>query len=280
MEYGFLAIYWRDMIKFTRSKAMIFLSLLQPVLWLVFYGISMTSNLGFFFPTDTAAPAGMVTANYMTFITSGVIGMTVLFTSLYSGQNLQFDRQYGLMKEIVVSPMSRSQILIGTTLSGVTKCLIQTAIIILFGYVVGARFFAGFSVWGIIISSFGLLLFAALFSTGFLLVSNLMGLKVSNHDLSQALMALLTLPLFFASNALYPVDTLPSVIKLITYVNPLTYFINGVRYLTIGPEFFSFGQTYSIGFQGFMLSVVVLSAFTVVMFLIANFTIKNLKDFV
>jgi ABC-2 type transport system permease protein len=280
MDRGFLAIYWRDMIKFTRSKAMIFLSLLQPVLWLVFYGISMSSNLGMFFPQDTIAPPGVVTANYMTFITSGVIGMTILFTCLYSGQNLQFDRQYGLMKEIVVSPMPRSQILIGTTLSGITKCLIQTAIIILFGYVVGARFFAGFSVWSIIVSAFGLLLFAVLFSAGLMFLSNMIGLKVSNHDVSQAIMALLTLPLFFASNALYPVEALPSIIKTLCYVNPLTYFINGVRYLTIGPEFFSFGYSYSIGLQGFLVSVAALGAFTVIMFIIASFTIKNLRDFV
>jgi ABC-2 type transport system permease protein len=280
MERGFLAIYWRDMIKFTRSKATIFLSLLQPVLWLVFYGISMSSNLNTFFLNDSIAPSGVVTANYMTFITSGVIGMTILFTSLYSGQNLQFDRQYGLMKEIVVSPMSRSQILIGTTLSGVTKCLIQTAIIVLFGYVVGARFFAGFSVWSIIVSAFGLFLFAALFSTGLMLLSTIIGLKVSNHDVSQAIMALLTLPLFFASNALYPVEALPAVIKSICYVNPLTYFINGVRYLTIGPEIYSFGYTYSIGLQGFLLSVGALVVFTVILFIISNVVIKNLRDFV
>lgn len=280
MNRGFLAIYWRDMIKFTRSKAMIFLSLLQPVLWLAFYGISMSSNLSMFFPQETIAPPGTVTANYMTFITSGVIGMTILFTCLYSGQNLQFDRQYGLMKEIVVSPMPRSQILIGTTLSGVTKCLIQTAIIILFGYVVGARFFAGFSVWSTIVSAFGLLLFAAMFSTGLMFLSNMIGLKVSNHDVSQALMALLTLPLFFASNALYPVEALPSVIKTLCLINPLTYFINGVRYFTIGPEFFSFGYFYSIGFEGLLIATAVLGVFTSVMFLVASFTIKNLRDFV
>ena len=129
MPLGFTAIYWRDMIKFARSKAMIFLSLLQPVLWLVFYGISMSNNTGLFFAGTSVAPPDAITVSYMTFITSGVIGMTILFTCLYSGQNLQFDKQYGLMKTIVVSPMPRSQILIGTTLSGITNCLINRKLI-------------------------------------------------------------------------------------------------------------------------------------------------------
>jgi ABC-2 type transport system permease protein len=215
----------------------------------------------------------------MTFITSGVIGMTILFTCLYSGQNLQFDKQYGLMKEIVVSPMPRSQILIGTTLSGITKCLIQTAIIILFGYVVGARFFVGFPFSSIIASALGLLLFSALFSAGLMFLSNMIGLKVNNHDVSQAVMALLTLPLFFASNALYPTESLPYAIKLLCYVNPLTYFINGVRYLTIGSDFYSFGFNYSIGLEGLLTSIAVLSIFASIMFVVALYVIKNVRDF-
>lgn len=279
MEQGFISIYWRDMIKFSRSRATIFLSLLQPILWLIFYGISMSSNINLFFSGNSEAPPGAVIVNYMTFITSGVIGMTILFTCLYSGQNLQFDKQYGLMKEIVVSPMPRSQILIGTTLSGITKCLIQTLIIISFSFVLGARFFAGFSPQNILLSIFGLLLFSVLFSAGLMFLSNMVGLKVNNHDVSQAIMALLTLPLFFASNALYPLEFMPNELKLLCTVNPLTYFINGVRYFTIGEEFYSFGFHYSIGSYGLLLSVVLLMIFMFVMFILAMKIIKNIRDF-
>jgi len=142
MEKGFVAIYWRDMIKFFRSKALLFATLIQPVLWLVLYGVSMTSNINIFFASGQN-PAGAVSVSYMTFMGAGVVGMTILFTCLYAGQNVQFDKQYGLMKEIVVSPMPRSQILLGVTLGGITKALIQTAIVILFGYVLGIQFFFG-----------------------------------------------------------------------------------------------------------------------------------------
>ena len=104
--------------------------------WLVLYGISMSSNINIFFPSGSN-PSGVVSVNYMTFMAAGVVGMTILFTCLYAGQNVQFDKQYGLMKLIVVSPMPRSQILLGVTLGGITKALIQTTIVIAFGYVLG-----------------------------------------------------------------------------------------------------------------------------------------------
>jgi ABC-2 type transport system permease protein len=278
MERGFIAIYQRDMIKFFRSKAALFLSLIQPVLWLVFYGLSMSSNMSLFF-TGASSSSAVVNVNYMTFITSGVVGMTVLFTCLYSAQNLQFDKQYGLMKQIVVSPLPRSQILIGSTLSGITKCLIQTAIILLFGFVLGARFFAGFSVSFILVSICGFLLFSLLFSSGLMFLANSIGLKVTNHDVSQAIMVLLTLPLFFASNALYPLESLPPVMKIICYANPLTYFINGVRYFTIGPDFYAFGLHYSLSLNDLLLSACGLAVFVFVMFLVAVKSFKGVADF-
>jgi ABC-2 type transport system permease protein len=175
--------------------------------------------------------------------------------------------------------MPRSQILIGTTLSGITKCLIQTIIILLFGYVLGAHFFAGFSASNIIASVFGLLLFSLLFSSGLLFLSNAIALKVTNHDVSQAIMVLLTLPLFFASNALYPLESLPYALKLLCYVNPLTYFTNGVRFFTIGPNFYAFGFNYSIGLDGLLLSIGFLFVFTVFTFCVAFRVFKNVADF-
>jgi ABC-2 type transport system permease protein len=278
MERGFLAIYWRDMVKFFRSKAMLFLSLIQPALWLLFYGLSMSSNFNFLYPAGSSSP-GVANVDYMTFITSGVIGMTILFTCLYAGQNIMFDKQYELMKQIVVSPMPRSQILIGTTLSGITKCLIQTAIILLFGFILGARFFAGFSISGILASVGGLLLFAVLFSAGLMFLSTSIGLKVTDHNVNQALMVLLTLPLFFASNALYPLETLPSVMKILCSINPLTHFINGVRYFTIGPEFYAFGFNYSLGIEGLFVAFGFLALFVLVMFFFAVKIFRSVVDF-
>lgn len=268
METGFFAIYWRDMIKFFRNRALLFSALIQPILWLVLYGISMSSNINVFFPSGSDS-SGAVSVSYMTFMTAGVVGMTILFTCLYSGQNVQFDKQYGLMKEIVVSPLPRSQILIGVTLGGITKALIQAAIVILFGYVLGIQFFFGLTVTAALVAIGGVMLFSVVFSMGLMFLSSAIAMKVRDHNVSQAIITLLTLPLFFASNALYPLNSLPTVLNVIAQLNPLTHFINGIRYFGISPEFTSFGILYATSITDILLSLGFLVGFCIVMFVLA-----------
>jgi ABC-2 type transport system permease protein len=268
MEKGFIAIYWRDMLKFCRNRALLFSALIQPVLWLILYGVSMTSNINIFY-SNSVAPTGALSITYMTFMTAGVVGMTILFTCLYAGQNIQFDKQYGLMKEIVVSPISRSQILLGETLSGITKALIQAAIVIAFGYVLGIQFFYGLTLTGALAAIGGVLLFAVIFSTGLMFLSSAIAMRVRDHNVSQAIITLLTLPLFFASNALYPLDSLPTVLKAAAFLNPLTHFINGIRYFGISPNFYSFGIHYTTSLNELLISLGFLGGFCIVMFMLA-----------
>lgn len=278
MEKGFIAIYWRDMIKFFRNRALLFSALIQPVLWLVLYGISMTSNINIFF-AHGSNPPGAVSVSYMTFMAAGVVGMTILFTCLYAGQNVQFDKQYGLMKEIVVSPMPRSQILLGVTLGGITKALIQTAIVILFGYVLGIQFFFGLTTVGTLTAIAGVLMFAVLFSMSLMFLSSAIAMKVRDHNVSQAIITLLTLPLFFASNALYPLDSLPTALKVAAYLNPLTHFINGMRYFGIGSNFYSFGMHSTISLNELLISLAFLAGFAVIMFLAAIRAFETTTEF-
>jgi ABC-2 type transport system permease protein len=270
MGTEFLAIYWRDMIKFKRSSAMVFASLIQPALWLALYGLSMSSNF------DSMA-SGVSSVNYMTFIAGGIIAMTVLFTCLYAGVSLQIDKQFGLLKEMVASPMKRTHILSGLTLSGVTKSLLQTFIIVLFGLVLGVQFFKSFEIVNIITSIFGIVLFVGLFALGLMFLASLIALKIREHAGVQAVITLLTLPLFFASNALYPLESLPAVISAIAYLNPLTYFINGIRYFSIGSDFTALGVQYSIGVGDVLVSFAFLAGFSVVMYLLALRAVKNAK---
>jgi len=268
MDKGFMAIYWRDMVKFFRTKALLFSVLIQPVLWLVLYGISMSSNINIFFPSSSN-PTGVASVSYITFMTAGVVGMTILFTCLYAGQNVQFDKQYGLMKEIVVSPLPRSQILLGVTLGGITKSLIQATIVILFGYLLGVQFFFGLSAMGVLVAVGGVMLFAVLFSMGLMFLSSAIAMKVRDHNVSQAVITLLTLPLFFASNALYPSNSLPGVLKIFAYLNPLSHFISGMRYFGIGSDFYSFGIQYATSTNSLLISLGFLAAFAAVMFVLA-----------
>ena len=276
MRTEFLTIFWRDMLKFFRSRAMLFTSLIQPALWLASMGLSMSSNFDLIVPS-IPSQQGVVSVNYLTFMAAGVISMTILFTCLYSGISLQFDKQFGLMKEMVASPMPRSHILLGISLSGITKSLIQTIIIIVFGFILGVRFFEGFTIVRTIFSILGILLFVVLFAMGLLFLSSMIAMKLESHEGVQGVITLLTLPLFFASNALYPIDSLPLVIKMISYVNPLSYFINGIRYFSLGSNFYSFGTYYTYGTYDMLLSLAFLLGFNIIMYLLAIRTFKKAK---
>ncbi|NLE04108.1 MAG: ABC transporter permease, partial [Crenarchaeota archaeon] len=93
------------------------------------------------------------------------------------------------------------------------------------------------------------------------------------------LITLLTLPLFFASNALYPINALPDAMKVLSYLNPLTYFINGIRFFGIGSEFYSFGINYSITLTELIFSFGILSLFSICMFFVSVKSFKSVSDF-
>jgi ABC-2 type transport system permease protein len=178
---------------------------------------------------------------------------------------------------MIASPMPRSHILTGITLSGVTKSLIQTLLIVVFGFILGVRFFEGFTATNIVISTLGIISFVILFAMGLMFLSSLIAMKIQSHEGVQAVITLLTLPLFFTSNALYPIDSLPLAIKIISYLNPLTYFINGIRYFGIGSDFYSLGTYYSYGTNEVLLSLAFLIGFNIVMYLTVARIFKKAK---
>jgi ABC-2 type transport system permease protein len=276
MGVEFLAIYWRDMKKFFRTTEMLFASLIQPVFWLALYGLSMSSNFDLITP-DISGLTGVVSVNYMTFLAAGIISMTVLFTCLYAGLVLQLDKQFGLLKEMIAAPMPRSHILSGLTLGGITKSVIQTVIIIGFGYVLGVRFFNGFAPIKIIISLLGILLFVGLFALGLMFLSSIIALKIQSHEGVSAVIQFLTLPLFFASNALYPLESMPLAIRIVGYVNPVTYFIKGIRYFSISSEFYAFGTYYSYGINDVLISLAFLAGFSVLMYILASRAVRKVN---
>jgi len=276
MRTEFLTIFWRDMLKFFRIRSMLFTSLIQPAIWLALYGLSMSSNFELLTPGGSPPP-GVVSVNYLTFMAAGVVSLTILFTCLYSGITLQFDKEFGLMKEMVASPLPRSHILLGLSLSGVVKSLIQSTVIFVFGYVLGVRFFEGFTLASTVLSVLGILVFVVLLAFGLLFLSSMIALRLESHEGLQGVITLLSLPLFFASNALYPITSLPVVIRVASYVNPLSHFINGFRYFSLGSDFFAFGMRYTYGSVDILVALAFLVIFDVVTYLLALRTIKRVR---
>jgi ABC-2 type transport system permease protein len=268
MPYGFFTIYWRDMIRFFRFKTLLVSSLLQPALWMAFFGIAMSSNFDLLIG-GMPVPAGTRVIGYLTFMGAGIIAMTTLFTSLFSGIVILFDKNWGLMREILASPTNRNHIILGIALSGMTKSFIQAIIIMAFGILIGASFFTGFTPLETVSGIAGILVFVGLFALGFLFLSAAIAVSMESPEGLQGIMTLLTMPIFFASNALYPIDTFPEILKVISRYNPLTLLITGIRYFAIGPDFVAMGKHYTILQGDVFWSFSGLVVFTLVMFAFA-----------
>jgi ABC-2 type transport system permease protein len=274
MSYGFTTIYWRDMIRFVRFKTLLVSSLLQPALWLAFFGIAMSSTFDALVAGIPSTP-GVPQVGYLTFMAAGIIAMTTLFTSLFGGIVILFDKNWGLMREILASPMNRNHIIFGIGLSGVTKSFIQAIVIMVFGVLIGAAFFAGFSAIQVIIGITGILAFVGMFALGFLFLSAAIAISMESPEGLQGVTTLLTMPIFFASNALYPIDSFPEVLKIIAVFNPMTMLVTGIRYFTIGPEFMAMGKYYHYTPSVVILSYLGLVIFTVLMFMLALWRFKK-----
>jgi len=268
MHLGFLTIFRRDIIRFYRFKTLLVSSLVQPALWMAFFGIAMSSNFNRFTSEIPPIP-GVPSVDYLTYMAAGVIAMTTLFTSLFGGMSLLFDKNWGLMREIFASPLPRNHIIFGIGLSGMTKSFIQSIIIMVFGILIGAQFFFSYSAAKTVLAILGILLFVAVFSLGFLFLSAAIAISLESPEGMQGIMTLLTMPIFFASNALYPVDAFPPALQALSLVNPLTYLVTGIRYFAIGGDFQAIGIHYiytpvQIGF-----ALLFLIAFAIAMFTLA-----------
>jgi len=272
--WEFLTVYWREMIRFVRFRAQLFSSLLQPALWMAFFGVAMSSNFDRF-TSAVPVPAGVVPVDYLTFMAAGVIAMTTLFTSLFGGMSLLFDKNWGLMREMLASPMPRTHIMMGVGLAGMTRSFIQVSIIMAFGILLGVQVFPGFPAGRIVLSILGIFAFVGAFSLGFLLFSSTISMRLETPEGLQGIMTLLTLPLFFVSNALYPIQAFPPLLQALSAYNPLTHLVNGVRYFALGSDFFVVGARYTYTTGDVLFSFAYLAVFAAVMYLLARRTFQR-----
>ena len=221
---GTIYILWlRQLKRYMRSHSRIIGSLGQPLLFLIALGYG-------FGPIFQKAGQG----NYLEFLAPGVIAMTILFTSIFSGIEIIWDRQFGFLKETLVAPASRLDIMIGRTLGGATVATIQGIIVLLISIVAGFRptNYVLLPV-AILIMALIALLFTALGTAIASLLEDMQGF--------QMIMNFLVMPLFFLSGALFPLQGLPEAIILFSSLNPLAYGVDGLRGAFVGKIYFGFG---------------------------------------
>jgi len=217
-------ILWlREVKKYLRSRTQIIASLGSPIMYLGVLGF----GLG---PIFQKAGEG----SYLQFMAPGVIGMTVLFTSMFSGIALLWDRQFGFLKETLVAPVPRLWIMIGRTFGGATVAILQGSLIFV------ACFVAGFRPISVAVIPLALL-FMALIAVVFAALGTVIGSSLKDMQGFQLVMNFLVMPIFFLSGALYPLTNLPKVLAFLTRLDPLTYGVDGVRTVLIGVTHFGLG---------------------------------------
>jgi len=205
------ALWLREVKRYSRSPVQIVVSLGQPMLYLLILGF----GLG---PVFQKAGNG----NYLQFVAPGVIGMSILFSSIFSGVGLLWDRQFGFLKETLVAPVPRSQIMIGRTLGGATVAVIQGSLLMMVCLIAGFR---PVSAIALPQAFFFMLLIAIVFGG----LGTAIGSLLQDMQGFQLVMNFVVMPIFFLSGALYPLTNLPKALGLLTKLDPLSYGIDGLR---------------------------------------------------
>ena len=214
-------IMWlREVKRFIRSKSRIVGALGQPILFLVALGY----GLG---PVFAKAGQG----NYLEFIAPGIIGMSIIFTAIFNGMQVIWDRQFGFLKETMVAPVSRLSIMFGRTLGGATVASTQGTLVLLIAIAAGFRPISWF---GIVPALLVMLLIALLFSALGIMVAS----RLQDMQGFQLIMNFLVMPLFFLSGALFPLNNVPPALLLVARFDPLSYGVDALRYFLIGSATF------------------------------------------
>jgi ABC-2 type transport system permease protein len=242
-------ILWLRQIKrYYRSRARIVGSLGQPILFLLAFGYG-------FGPIFQRAGGG----NYLEFLAPGIIAMSIIFTAIFSGIEIIWDRQFGFLKETLVAPVSRTNIMIGRTLGGATVATLQGVIVFIISYI------AGFRPESIMLLPLSLV-YMALTAIFFTALGTAIASVLEDIQGFQLIINFLVQPLFFLSGALFPLQGLPKALEVVARINPLSYGVDGLR-----------GSLVNAAHFGLATDFVVLSVITIIMMVIGSYLFSRIQ---
>jgi ABC-2 type transport system permease protein len=251
---GLYTLWLREVKRYIRDRTRIVSSFMQPLLWLLIFGVGIGASL-------RAVPVPGV--SYQQMIFPGIVGQTLLFTSMFMGISIIWDKEFGFMKEILVAPVSRFSIFIGKMVGDSTDALIQGVIVLFLGLALGIgvdpiTFLACVPV--MLLITFGLV------SIG-LTIASFMG----SLESFGAIQSFINLPLFFLSGALFQVQSLPQWMQDISTLNPLTYGVDALRTIILGGAW----QPYQL--QPLAVDLGVIVGFDVIMIAIGTWAFSRMK---
>lgn len=243
---GLYALWYREFKVFLREKSRIVSSLFTPLLWIIVFGGGLGSSVS------------LGGTNYQVFIFPGILTMTILFSSIFFGLYIVWDKKIDFFKEVLVAPLSRLTIFAGKMLGGCTDALIQGALMLAFGVVLGLSY----TVQGVAFAMiFMLVLASATVSIGLVI-----GSRMESPEGFNLIVSFLVFPLFFLSGALFPISNLPSWLSIFTALNPVTYAVDGMRGALLGLSTFPV-----------LLDFAVLFAFAAGMMVIGSIAFSRMK---
>jgi ABC-2 type transport system permease protein len=233
--HGLWALTNRDLRKWYTNPTQLFVSLIQPIIWLGLFGKAL--NFGSFIAGSgaTIAQQDIIlksffgTTSYFSFLSCGMLAFIVLFTSAFSGMSVVFDRRFGFLNKALSTPVARGSIVMGKILQSVGRSLIQAAVVLVIAVALGMDT-AHFTPQGIA----GAFVIIFLMAVGLSALFTVLALRSGDWQTQMAIINLLNLPLLFASNALFPVKIMPAWLQDVVKVNPVSYAVDGIRHVLIG----------------------------------------------
>lgn len=219
------AIAGMDMRKLRHDPTELFTRAIQPLLWLMVFGQVFARSHGI--------PTGGI--DYLAFLAPGILAQSVLFVAIFNGISVIWERDLGLVHKFLASPAPRTALVLGKALASGLRALTQAVIV--HGLAVALGVQLAWSVPGVLGTIALVLLGAALFSTFSLIIACI----VKTRERFMGIGQVLTMPLFFASNAIYPTAIMPGWLQAVAHANPLTYLVDGLRSMMLGPQAGGFG---------------------------------------
>jgi ABC-2 type transport system permease protein len=232
--HGIWALTNRELKKWYKAPVIFILSIIQPILWMGLLGKAM--NIGALIPSLPGVDPGEIllgtlgTKDYFSYMAVGMIAFTALFTTMFSGMSVVWDRRLGFLNKVLSTPVSRTVIIFSKVLSATLRSMFQAGIIIVIAVALGLQFGPNFTPLNILGVFAIIFLFCVCLSSLFIAIT----IRSTRIETPMAVVNLINLPLMFASNAFFPIDKMPyDWLKTIASVNPLSYTTDAVRQLLI-----------------------------------------------
>jgi ABC-2 type transport system permease protein len=215
----------------------------QPALWLLVFGEVLSSV--------RVIPTGDLP--YIAFMAPGILAQSVLFIAIFYGIAVIWERDLGIIHKFLVSPTPRQALVLGKALSAGVRALSQLVIVYILALIVGVGI--NWNPLNLVLVTIAVILASALFSTFSLIIASL----VKTRERFMGIGQILTMPLFFASNAIYPISMMPNWLQAISQINPLTYEVDALRGLMItgGSSIYGVGLDLLILFAGMVALVMI-----------------------